>query len=106
MNCSDRNKCFSAIGLIRVRWTAHQTVVLMLLCTIASCRSSERDSVPSSPSATSDRRGQLAPIPRSNGELFTDVTNALGLETRLAPWPDGKFLTPEITPGGVAVFDY
>lgn len=38
--------------------------------------------------------------------LFTDVTRELGFDLPGKPWPDGQFMTPEITPGGVAVFDY
>jgi hypothetical protein len=38
--------------------------------------------------------------------LLTEVTAEVGLTEAEAIWPDGKFLTPEITPGGVALFDY
>jgi hypothetical protein len=38
--------------------------------------------------------------------LFAEVTAALGLPPKTAAWPDGTFATPEITPGGVALFDY
>ncbi len=37
--------------------------------------------------------------------LFLEVTDRVGLPAE-APWPDGQYLTPEITPGGVALFDY
>ena len=37
--------------------------------------------------------------------LFLEVSDQLGLPTE-EPWPDGQYFTPEITPGGVAVFDY
>lgn len=40
------------------------------------------------------------------GELFTDITLSAGIKNPQQQWPDGKFLTPEITPGGVALFDY
>lgn len=38
--------------------------------------------------------------------LLVDVTHELGLESSDAPWPDGVHLTPEITPGGVALVDF
>ncbi len=38
--------------------------------------------------------------------LFIEVTDELGLPTDAEPWPDGHYLTPEVTPGGVALFDY
>lgn len=43
--------------------------------------------------------------PLSNS-LFTDVTARLGLPSSVDAWPDGLFMTPEITPGGVALFDF
>lgn len=44
--------------------------------------------------------------PVSDGAIFTDITTAAGIKNPGGPWPDGHFQTPEITPGGVAVFDY
>ena len=38
--------------------------------------------------------------------LFTEITTELGLSEQAAPYPDGTFMTPEITPSGVAVFDF
>ena len=38
--------------------------------------------------------------------LLRNVTSELGLPTTASPWPDGVLLTPEITPGGVALFDF
>ena len=38
--------------------------------------------------------------------LFTEVTAAVGLKDTPDPWPDGRYYTPEITAGGVALFDY
>ncbi|MCA9269424.1 MAG: CRTAC1 family protein, partial [Planctomycetales bacterium] len=50
------------------------------------------------PTATTDAAAKRA--------YFTEVTAAWsGVEKREA-WPKGEFLTPEITPGGVALFDY
>jgi hypothetical protein len=42
----------------------------------------------------------------SAGAIFTDITDASGIKNPTGPWPDGQYQTPEITPGGVAVFDY
>ena len=41
----------------------------------------------------------------SEGTL-TDVTESIGIKNPSQAYPDGKFYTPEITPGGVAVLDY
>jgi hypothetical protein len=38
--------------------------------------------------------------------FFQDVTLAKGLPAKPAYWPEGTFATPEITAGGVALFDY
>jgi hypothetical protein len=44
--------------------------------------------------------------PPSNAALLTDVTDQLGFKPPAEPWPDGTYMTPEITPGGIALFDY
>jgi hypothetical protein len=41
-----------------------------------------------------------------NHSLFTEITGAVGFTEKPPTYPDGRFLTPEITPGGVALFDY
>ena len=51
---------------------------------------------------TSDDVGIPSP---SLDVLFVEVSDQLGLPSE-EPWPDGQYLTPEITPGGVALFDY
>src|SRR5262245_61759962 len=38
--------------------------------------------------------------------LFTEITEEVGFNANPPLYPDGTFMTPEITPGGVAVFDY
>src|SRR5688500_4179822 len=38
--------------------------------------------------------------------LFDEVTARVGFPEKPPIYPDGQFLTPEITPGGVALFDY
>ncbi|HLJ95618.1 MAG TPA: CRTAC1 family protein [Gemmataceae bacterium] len=38
--------------------------------------------------------------------FFEDVTQAKGLPAKATNWPDGTFATPEVTAGGVALFDY
>src|SRR5690349_7308570 len=38
--------------------------------------------------------------------LFTEVTGAVGFAGKPPVYPDGTYLTPEITPGGVALLDY
>src|ERR1043165_3601501 len=40
------------------------------------------------------------------GGLFTEITGLVGLNDKPASWPDGKYLLPELTPGGVALFDF
>jgi len=41
-----------------------------------------------------------------DGGLFTEITSRLVGASSGQPWPDGKYFTPEISPGGVALFDY
>lgn len=47
-----------------------------------------------------------APDDASPATYLRDVTSELGLASSTEPWPNGVLLTPEITPGGVALFDY
>ncbi|MDC0936861.1 VCBS repeat-containing protein, partial [Pirellulales bacterium] len=42
----------------------------------------------------------------SDGPLLVEVTEELGIEVSNQAWPDGKYFTPEIIPGGVALLDY
>ena len=51
-------------------------------------------------------RHHLAVPPTESGWLLTDVTQSLGLSIPDGPYPDGQFQTPEIAPGGVALFDF
>jgi hypothetical protein len=39
-------------------------------------------------------------------KLFTEITSEFGLPEQVPVYPDGTFMTPEITPSGVAVFDF
>src|SRR6266850_4351496 len=44
--------------------------------------------------------------PAGLGGLFTEITGAVGLEDKPAVWPNGMYVVPELTPGGVALFDF
>ena len=62
------------------------------------------------PAATSGSEG-AQPAPENgtapdSRDLLVEVTAEVGLPAEEAEWPDGFYLTPEITPGGVALFDY
>jgi enediyne biosynthesis protein E4 len=48
----------------------------------------------------------IASAQQSDMPLFKEVTAAVGFPEKPPTYPDGRFLTPEITPGGVAVLDY
>ena len=50
-----------------------------------------------------------APAPKvqvAEDQLLVEATEVLGLASKDPPWPNGVYLTPEITPGGVGLFDY
>src|SRR5438552_9121554 len=38
--------------------------------------------------------------------FFTEITGAVGLEEKPTSWPDGQYVLPELTSGGVALFDF
>lgn len=40
------------------------------------------------------------------GGQFAEITDRLGLNHDTKPWPDGNHTMPEITGGGIALFDY
>jgi hypothetical protein len=86
-------------------------VLLIVLTVVLGCGRADQ-SAPTNPASADPAPAavQNADQPdlnsTSDGQLFTDVTASLGFERSSEPWPDGKFLTPETTPGGVAVFDF
>ena len=42
----------------------------------------------------------------AHGAWFSEITGEIGLAEKGETWPAGHYLTPEITAGGVALFDY
>lgn len=93
--------------------------LVLLLCTLVSCQdsSTSKDQGNSESSEFSESAPATAPadanrtaadtVPASDeSALLVEITADAGLPVEEAPWPDGDYHTPEITPGGVAVFDY
>jgi enediyne biosynthesis protein E4 len=82
------------------------TLVLVSACgkePSPSAAPQERASTSASPE-TSDPVASA--LPPAGNTIFTDITAAAGVNNPSGSWPDGKYQTPEITAGGVAVFDY
>ena len=51
----------------------------------------------------------MHPVPLiadESGGRFTEITAAVGFTDATEPWPDGIYAMPEMTGGGVALFDY
>ncbi len=48
----------------------------------------------------------MAPSIYQPDHLFTEITSELGFEANPGIYPNGTYMTPEITPSGVAVFDF
>ena len=44
--------------------------------------------------------------PPASAGLFTEITAAVGLNDKPSAWPNGFYAVPELTPGGVAIFDF
>ncbi|MCA9236884.1 MAG: CRTAC1 family protein [Planctomycetales bacterium] len=86
----------------------------MLLALFASCRNRDEPSQVAAPAARPDADDAVVSQdednspnePEDRGGLFVDVTESLRIAAPSAPWPDGEYMTPEITAGGVAAFDY
>ena len=88
-------------------------LVASALALFLACSGCDRDSA----SANQDTRkaapttspagpGAVALTYPASGALFTEITRPIGFEQNPPRYPDGSYFTPEITPGGVAVFDY
>lgn len=76
-----------------------------LLLLAAGCKRHADDaSAASDPAATSQPTSALSG--GGSGALFTEITGRVGLDENPPRYPDGSYFTPEITPGGVALFDY
>ena len=106
INLPQAHPVFLSNKSIHARKTACHFVLLVGLGLIAGCENSERGPLRAATQANTGGSARSLPNSTDKASLFTDVTNALGFETRSEPWPDGEFLTPETTPGGIAVFDY
>jgi hypothetical protein len=70
------------------------------------CQPAPQTSNPDVAMAEAEPVPASAAAPANSGALFADVTQSLGFGAPAKPWPNGTYLTPETTPGGVAVFDY
>src|SRR5437868_6430178 len=47
-----------------------------------------------------------ATAPPAEQALFSEVTSKLAADPSMAKYPAGTYLTPEITPGGIALIDF
>jgi hypothetical protein len=76
---------------------------------VAGCDSSPSLSSRNAATATSPQateRSTASVSAQADQPLLTEVTEQLGFKRPTEPWPDGTYMTPEITPGGIALFDY
>src|SRR5437660_3799680 len=92
--------------MVRLTWS---WAVLCLAMLVVGCnRDDEKSGAKSGerarPAAATRNDSQWGPA--GSGGFFTEITSAVGLEDKPAPWPDGQYVVPELTPGGVAVFDF
>jgi len=85
---------------LHVRWAA---ILLPFWIALAGC--SKTDPYPAASVAPSTA-GKNPPTTRTVRPWFEEVTAARGLPSPTVGYLDGTFATPEITPGGVALFDY
>jgi hypothetical protein len=82
--------------------------LIALTVSLAGCGRSDNSGGAGSDNlnATQDSSGAKPVRKFDPAHLFTEVTSELGFDANPPLYPDGTFMTPEITPGGVAVFDY
>ena len=84
--------------------------LVLIFCTtlffLACDRKPAKDSAaasqtpPTTSTAATQSSDQTAPK-----TLFTEITAQSGFDENPGPYPDGTYMTPEITPGGVALLD-
>lgn len=82
---------------------------MLLLATIACEQRRSKEGNESAEEKKTNASARATALGRTTfdpGHLFKEVTAELGFEENPPPYPDGTFMTPEITPGGVAIFDY
>jgi hypothetical protein len=85
-----------------VRAACSPFAAILLLFVTLGC---DKKGTPVQPSASAD----LPPPEVSQyhpERLFTEITHEFGLPEEVPIYPDGTFMTPEITPSGIAVLDY
>jgi hypothetical protein len=63
-------------------------------------------SVRSNATSTETQQAAVSQGRYDSEKLFTEITSEFGLPEQVPTYPDGTFMTPEITPSGVAVFDF
>jgi hypothetical protein len=85
-------------------WAAACLAIVMIACD----RGEEKKDVPRADTAPANSSKQPASTwgPATSAGFFTEITKAVGLEDKPPAWPDGFFVIPELTPGGVALFDF
>src|SRR5690242_21965568 len=95
----------------RMRRFAAAAISMLTLVSVSACgKEPSPSAAPQEGASTSASPETSAPIasalPPAGNTVFTDISAAAGIKIPSGPWPDGKYQTPEITAGGVAVFDY
>jgi enediyne biosynthesis protein E4 len=73
-------------------------------CDSSSPLSSSNATTPAAPQGA--ERSSARVSSSTDQPLLTEVTEQVGFQRPTEPWPDGTYMTPEITPGGIALFDY
>ncbi len=98
-----RNQNGNEVGT-KLRKCCYVTCLAGLVVAAGGCRSQHEIPSNQRPAETHDLRASSPGTP--SRDLLVEVTADVGLPDQEAAWPDGFYLTPEITPGGVALFDY
>ncbi len=73
-------------------------------CDSSSTLSSGNATTPTAPQGAERSSARVSSA--TDQPLLTEVTEQVGFQRPTEPWPDGTYMTPEITPGGIALFDY
>lgn len=92
----------------RYVWRFLGSVAVLLPLALTGCGTDppEQKSLAPKPGVSANEQVPETPVAVSPTSYYTDVTESLGFDQSTEPSPDGAYLTPEITAGGVGVFDY
>src|SRR5205085_5983908 len=92
-----------------VRWMSRWAVFCLAVVAIGCDRGEKKNSAHADAAPVAQSKKTVSSSswgPSASAGFFTEITAAVGLDDKPPVWPDGVYVVPELTPGGVSVFDF